>query len=57
MYPPTGLEATVGASLSDPSRSCEKMAVSTAEVARRRERAFCFQIAAPPRLCGEKDLR
>ena len=29
----------------------------TAEALRRREKAFCFQISAPPRLCGEKDLR
>jgi hypothetical protein len=27
------------------------------EALRRREKAFCFQISAPPRLCGEKDLR
>jgi hypothetical protein len=33
------------------------MAVSTAEAPRRRERAFCFQTSAPPRLCGEKGLR
>ena len=38
-------------------RSCEEMAAFTAEAPRRRERAFCSQTSAPPRLCGEKGLR
>ena len=31
--------------------------IFAAEARRRREKAFCFQAAAPPHLGGEKDLR